>query len=92
MADVLSFLTEVAENKKRYPFFDDELLEKARKAYWRGIDCILKTQITVTLGDGTKLLTAWCQQHSYENYAPVWAREFEPPSICSTESKKSLSF
>lgn len=88
MADVLSFLTEVAENKKRYPFFDDELLEKARKAYWRGIDCILKTQITVTLGDGTKLLTAWCQQHSYENYAPVWAREFEPPSICSTESKK----
>ncbi len=88
MADVLSFLNEVAENKERYPFFDDELLEKARKAYWRGIDCILKTQITVTLGDGTKLLTAWCQQHSYENYTPLWAREFEPPSICSTESKK----
>lgn len=31
MADVLSFLTEVAENKERYPFFDDELLEKAKK-------------------------------------------------------------
>lgn len=88
MADVLSFLTEVAENKERYPFFDDELLEKAKKAYWHGIDCILKTQIAVTLDDGTKILTAWCQQHSYENYAPVWAREFEPPSICSTESKK----
>lgn len=88
MADVLSFLSEISENHESYPFFDDEMRKKAKKAYERGIGCILKTQIAVTLDDGTKILTAWCQQHSYENYAPVWAREFEPPSICSTESKK----
>ena len=44
------------------------------------------------MDDGSKILTAWCQQHSYENYAPVWAREFEPPSICSTESKNVVKF
>ena len=88
MADVLSFLSEISENHELYPFFDDDLRAKAKKAYERGIGCVLKTQIAVTLDDGTKILTAWCQQHSYENYAPVWAREFEPPSICSTESKK----
>ncbi len=88
MSDVLSFLNEVAENTELYPFFSSEMRTKAKNAYEHGIECILKCQITVTLSDGTKLLTAWCQQHSYENYAPIWAREFEPPSICSSESKK----
>lgn len=92
MADILTFLNEVVQNRELYAFVDEETRDRAQNAYLRGIECILKTQISVTLDDGSKILTAWCQQHSYENYAPVWAREFEPPSICSTESKNVVKF
>ena len=92
MVNTLYFLNDVVKNKRLYSFVDEQTRTLAKNAYYRGISCILKTQIKVTLDNGSKILTAWCQQHSYENYAPVWAREFEPPSICSTESKKVVKF
>lgn len=92
MTAALSLLRDISDGKDYFSVFSDEMRSKAGSAYSKGIDCILKTQITVTLDDGTKLLTAWGQQHSHETLQPVWAREFEPPSICSAESFKVAKF
>lgn len=92
MSDALTLLRDIARGNGYFAVFPEETRDKAQAAYEKGLDCILKTQITVTLGDGTKLLTAWCQQHYHEYLQPRWAREFEPPCICSTESYKVLQF
>lgn len=92
MSDALTLLRDIANGSGSFSVFPQETRNKAQLAYEKGLECILKTQITVTLGDGTKLLTAWCQQHYHENFQPRWAREFEPPSICSSESYKVLQF
>lgn len=92
MSDALTLLRDIARGNGCFAVFPKETRDKAQAAYEKGLDCILKTQITVTLGDGSKLLTAWCQQHYHENLQPRWAREFEPPCICSTESYKVLQF
>lgn len=88
MCDALRTLRDIARDDSLYSVFPDEMRRKAENAYLKGIDCIIKTQITLTLPDGTKILTAWCQQHSHETLQPVWAREFEPPSVCTSESAK----
>ncbi len=92
IANTLSFLYQIATDDNTFGYIDNDTRKKAMAAYDKGIECILKCQLTVTLKDGSKLLTAWCQQHSYENYAPIWARAFESPSICSAESKKIVEF
>jgi PelA/Pel-15E family pectate lyase len=53
----------------------------ARKAFDRGIACILKCQIRV---DGK--LTAWCAQHDEVDYRPRPGRSFELTSISGSES------
>ncbi|MBQ0051701.1 MAG: pectate lyase, partial [Treponema sp.] len=90
MSDALTILRDISNGSGAYSVFPSETQKKAKSAYEKGIECILKTQITVTLKNGTKLLTAWCQQHYHDNLQPRWPREFEPPSICSTESFKVL--
>lgn len=91
MSDTLQTLRNVSRDDTLYGGFPDEMRKKAEAAYAKGIECILKTQITLTLQDGTKLLTAWCQQHSHDTLQPVWAREFEPPSVCTRESAKVVN-
>jgi PelA/Pel-15E family pectate lyase len=81
MAGTLRTLKAVANDARLFGFVDDERRAAARKAFDNGIRCILKCQIVV---DGR--LTAWCQQHSHEDFQPVWARTFEPPSITAGES------
>ena len=88
MCDALRTLREIARDDSLYSIFPKKMRKKAEAAYLKGIDCIIKTQITLTLQNGTKILTAWCQQHSHETLQPVWAREFEPPSVCTNESAK----
>ncbi len=94
MSDVLTVLRDIANagSSSYYYVLPVSQRKQAETAYKKGINCILKTQITVTLKDNTKLKTAWCQQHSHDTFAPVWAREFEPPSICSSESFSVLKF
>lgn len=92
MSDSLSLLKAIGDGRDYFSVFPLETRQKALSAYQKGLDCILKTQITLTLSDGTKVLTAWCQQHSHDTLKPVWAREFEPPSVCSSESFKVLKF
>ncbi|MBN2210801.1 MAG: pectate lyase [Sedimentisphaerales bacterium] len=81
MAGILRIFKAIIEDRELYPFVDEPLRKQVRKAYDRGLECILKCQIRVN-----GRLTAWCQQHDHKTFAPVWARTFEPPSIVSAES------
>lgn len=91
MSDTLRTLRDVARNDL-YCVFPQEIRQKAELAYQKGLKCILSTQITISLSDDTKILTAWCQQHDHDSLKPIWAREFEPPSICTLESAKLVEF
>ncbi len=87
MTGALRLLRDIADGKDELSVFPEEIRERAKDAYSRGIQCILRDQVTVTLTDGTKLLTAWCQQYSHmPPFRPTWERQFEPPAICSRES------
>ncbi len=81
MTGVLRTLKAVVQDRDLYNFVGEERRAKAEGAYERGLDCVLRCQITV---DGR--LTAWCQQHSHETYEPVPARSFEPAAITARES------
>jgi PelA/Pel-15E family pectate lyase len=87
MEGIVQALKHVADKESLYDFIDDKLRARIIKAYEKGIDCILKTQI---IDNGA--LTAWCQQHDEVTLAPAWARKFEPPSICNGESSGLVLF
>jgi PelA/Pel-15E family pectate lyase len=87
MTGIMNMLKDIIENKPYYSFVDSARREKARLAFDKGLNCILKCQIN---DNGT--LTAWCQQHDEVNLAPAWARAYEPPSICGRESAPVVLF
>ena len=85
MVNTMEMLRDVAEER---PPYDSNLVDKAQKkrmlkAFDKGIECILTTQI-VSHGE----LTVWCQQHDRETYKPAPARAYELPSFCSAESAR----
>ena len=87
MTGTLRLLRDIANGKEELSVFPEKIRTKAKAAYVRGIQCILRNQIMVTLADGTELLTAWCQQYSHTPpFRPKWERQFEPPALCSLES------
>ena len=73
MIGVMSVLRDVATGK--YPFVDAQRVERCRQAVDRGVECILKTQVTV---DGR--LTVWGQQHDPSTLAPAKARASSCPT------------
>jgi PelA/Pel-15E family pectate lyase len=81
MANVLRLLHEVALGEDDFTFVDAPTRARARDAFDRGIECILKCQIKV---DGR--LTGWCAQHDEVTFAPAAARTYELPSISGSES------
>ena len=60
---------------------DNALKARLTKAFDKGIECILNTQIIVK-GEPT----VWCQQHDYKTLKPTSARAYELASFCSAES------
>ena len=83
MVNTLEMIRNVAEER---PPYDSDLVDKAlkkrlQKAFYKGIDCILATQIIDDEG-----LTVWCQQHDRDTYLPAPARAFELESFASSES------
>lgn len=64
-----------------FSFVDEPRKERSRRAFERGIDCILKCQIKVK-----DRLTAWCAQHDEIDFKPRPARTFEPASYSGAES------
>ena len=81
MVGVMKVLHQIIQNKPYYSFVNNQEKAKVKKAFDKGIDCILKTQI---VDDGK--LTVWCQQHDNINFKPQYARAFELPSKCGEES------
>lgn len=60
----------------------DGYRKRLYEAFYKGVECILATQIV----DADGRLTVWCQQHYRDTYAPAPARAYELPSYCSNET------
>ncbi len=87
MVRVLQVLRAVGEGSDGFAWVDEARRTKARAAVAKGVECILKCQVTQN-----GVLTAWCAQHDETTFAPAWARKFEPPSLASRESSGVVAF
>ena len=81
--NTLNMIRDMMNHKAPY---EDDLIDKALcvrlgKAFNKGIECILATQI---IKDGEP--SVWCQQNDRETLKPAPARAYELPSYCSAES------
>lgn len=79
--NVLELMREVYTDHKLYSFLPETMKDKARKAFDKGIDCILKTQLKQ---DGK--LAVWCAQYDHKTLQPVKARAYELVSLSGQES------
>jgi PelA/Pel-15E family pectate lyase len=80
MVRLMEFLRETYTSDL-YEFLGADRRKAARRAFDRGIECILKCQIKV----GDKL-TAWCAQHDEKDYQPRPGRSYELVSLSGAES------
>jgi PelA/Pel-15E family pectate lyase len=87
MVGALDVLSKAGEKQKPFEWVEDSLSGQARESVARGVDCVLKCQV---VRDG--VLTVWGQQHDEIDFRPQHARDFEPPSLCSSESEGIVSF
>lgn len=81
MIHVMEVLRSVFEKESPYTNMPEEYVAKARAAFDKGIDCILKTQVRQN-----GKLTAWCAQHDHKTLLPTKARAYELPSLSGQES------
>ncbi len=81
MINVMKLLRDIYECEPLYWYVPQELREKAKTAFDKGVECILATQV---IQDGKP--TVWCAQHDFESLAPVKARAYELPSLSGQES------
>ena len=83
IVNVLKIFRDVMKNRAPYDgdLVDNDMRQQTAKAFDKGIDCILATQIMV---DGEP--TVWCQQHDAVTLLPAKARAYELPSFCTQES------
>lgn len=84
---IMALLRKIIREDPNFGFIDSALRKSVQDACEKGLECILNSQI---VSNGR--LTAWCQQHSEVDLQPVWARAFEPPSICNGESVPVVLF
>ena len=84
---VLQIMKEMSTKSGDFSAVSDTYAQKAADSLEKGIQCLLKMQITV---NGVK--TAWCQQHDENTLAPAGARAYELPSICTSESANVITF
>jgi pectate lyase len=80
MVRLLEFLRETYSSE-RFEFLGAERRAAARRAFDRGITCILRCQVHV---DGR--LTAWCAQHDEKDLRPRPGRSYELVSLSGAES------
>jgi PelA/Pel-15E family pectate lyase len=84
---IMALLKKITSNDPDFAFVGLDLRKEVQVSFDKGLECILKAQI---VSKGKK--TAWCQQHGETDLKPVWARAFEPPSICNGESVAIVLF
>lgn len=80
MIRLMRFVRDVA-SRTDFNFVDEDRRDACRRAFDRGIDCIVRAQIRV---DG--VLTVWCAQHDESTLEPRSARSFELVSLSGAES------
>jgi len=81
MVNVMELMRKIYEEKAPYDFIPESYREKARMAFDKGIDCILKSQVKQN-----GKLTVWCAQHDRVTLEPIKARAYELPSLSGQES------
>jgi PelA/Pel-15E family pectate lyase len=81
VSGVLQLMDDIADGTEPFEFVDDQRRQRAKAAFNKGIDCILKCQVVI---DGKR--TAWCAQHDEKTLEPAPARTFEPVSLSGNES------
>jgi PelA/Pel-15E family pectate lyase len=79
MNRLMELLRDVSVGK--FEFVDADRRKAAGAAFDRGIQCVLKCQVTT----GGKR-TAWCAQHDETDYSPRTGRAYELPSLSGSES------
>jgi PelA/Pel-15E family pectate lyase len=87
MVGVLETLKMIANQSPGYEFIGEATRTRAKRAIERGIECILKTQVTMN-----GKLTVWCAQHDEKTLAPAKARSYELPSLSGSESVGVVKF
>ncbi|SHL31473.1 pectinesterase [Flavobacterium flevense] len=84
MVRILEILKEIKDKTGFYSIQpSEEIVAKAKIAFDKGIDCILKSQYKQN-----GVLTAWCAQHDENTLLPAKARAYELPSLSGKESAK----
>ncbi|TDO99233.1 pectate lyase [Flavobacterium sp. 245] len=84
MVNILNVMKQISEETDFYSIKPSkEIVQQTKKAFDKGIDCILKTQYKQN-----GVLTAWCAQHDEVTLAPANARAFELASLSGYESTK----
>jgi pectate lyase len=86
MVRLMRFLRETYTSKV-FDFLGADRHKAARRAFDRGVECILKCQIKV---DGK--LTVWCAQHDEKDYSPRPGRTYELVSLSGGESVEVVRF
>lgn len=83
MVNILRFLKEIYADQDAFAslHLSDTVQVKAQKAFDKGIECILNTQIIVD-----DQPTVWCAQHDAITLAPAKARKYELESFSGSES------
>ncbi len=87
MTHAVEILHDVATGAPDYKFLPAAMAKRAGPAAERGIDCLLKLQITE---NGVK--TAWAQQYDALTLEPTSARNYEMASLTSDESFPVVQF
>ena len=84
MVNILNVLKHCIDKTDYYSIKPPEsTIERAKIAFDKGIDCILKTQYKQN-----GVLTAWCAQHDEVTLLPANARAYELASLSGKESAK----
>ncbi|MFH6767902.1 pectate lyase [Gaetbulibacter aquiaggeris] len=87
MVNILNLLKNIKEGTHVYAIEpSEEIIEKIKIAFNKGIDCILKTQYKQQ-----GVLTAWCAQYDENTLEPAKARAYELPSLSGKESANIVS-
>jgi pectinesterase len=82
VVNLMELLKDIYEKKPLYKFIaTDDIVNRSKKAFENGINCILRTQIIVN-----GKATVWCAQHDEFTLLPAKARSYELPSFSGAES------
>lgn len=87
MTRVLELLLDIKNGEPSYAFLSAAQLEQATAAFTRGLECLLRVQMTIA---GKH--TGWCAQYDPLTLQPAAARAMEPITLSGLESARIIKF